>query len=186
MRLFLDFGLVASVGFGTLDQVDSVLVVLTTEAELPAGLFGSAFLLALLDDLGTVLVILAVSVFLGAFLFHASLGVLESHSGDLIDAIVFQDTVPEVDSRLVTGFAEAVSPAGDVVVAFLAAAIESIDTVRVQGALGSLSGAVLLDAVFGAMEDSQSCLDGNSFLAVVGLGTLGQINSGLVMFAGQA
>jgi len=94
LRVFRGFQ--AVVGSSALGYVDSRLVLLSSEAKFPAGLLGSALLLAVLKGRDALGVLLAGGPLVGTLLFDALLRVFNGNClRDLVEAVVVDDTLPE-------------------------------------------------------------------------------------------
>ena len=117
------FSLVAAVGLSTLGKVDGSLIVLTSQAQLPARLFASTFVTAILKNLHAGVITLGVLFW--AFVLHALYWVIDRNQGsDFVHAVVVYDALPELVGVFIALLGDTGGPAGLVVLAFVLAGLE--------------------------------------------------------------
>ena len=136
------------------------MVFLSGKAEFPTRLFGSALFLAFFESWDAFGVLLAFSPLFRAFFFDTFLRVTHSNesSGHLIEAIVVEDTLPEIAGRSISLLSDAVGPASLIVVAFVFTVLEGSQASGVLRAGLGLIGAVVSDAIL-RRNESNSLLD---------------------------
>ena len=159
----------------TLDEGTSVGVLHDIKALLPAVIDVAAVVTLMVAELkspSAAPVVVAGLPLLGAVSVKAFAGVSQSESPQhckLVHAIILEDAVPEVDSRLVTVPGKARGVTRNSITAFVAAVVERVGTLRVFPTTLKLGRALCLDAILrsaqsqtmvllAALSDSNSCL----------------------------
>ena len=120
-----------------LGNIGGLVVLLSSEAELPAGLLGSALLLAVLEVGDALGVLLTSSPLIWALLFDALLGVSYGNSSglDLVHAVMVNNALDILVSIHVLGLSEALLPAVRVVSTSVVAELKSSATTDVETTL---------------------------------------------------
>ena len=132
----------------TLDKIVSSLVLLSSKTKFPTSFFSITFFMTVMKSRDTLSIFFTSIPFIWAFILQAIMRILNSRfDGNLIEAIVVEDTLPEIAGRGISLLSDTVGPTGLIVVAFVFTILEGSEAARILGAGSGLIRAVVSDAI---------------------------------------